>query len=101
MSKQYAGVILRVNPGSLAEELELTPGDKILSINGQNLRDIIDLSFAMADEEIDLLVEHPDGEQEMVSFDKDFDEELGVSLSQQYSMASATVPITVISVLLT
>ena len=78
MSKQYAGVILRVNPGSLAEELELTPGDKILSINGQNLRDIIDLSFAMADEEIDLLVEHPDGEQEMVSFDKDFDEELGV-----------------------
>lgn len=78
MSKQYAGVILRVNPGSLAEELELTPGDKILSINGQNLRDIIDLSFAMADEEIDLLVEHPDGEQEMVSFDKNFDEELGV-----------------------
>ena len=78
MSKQYAGVILRVNPGSLAEELELTPGDKILSINGQNLRDIIDLSFAMADEEIDLLVEHLDGEQEMVSFDKDFDEELGV-----------------------
>ncbi len=78
MGKQYPGVILRVNPGSLAEELELAPGDKILSVNGQNLRDIIDLSFAFADEEIDLLVEHADGEQEMISFDKDMDEELGV-----------------------
>ena len=78
MSKQHAGVILRIYPGSLAEELELVPGDKIVSINGQELRDIIDLSFAMADEEIDLLIEHADGEQEMISFDKEFDEELGV-----------------------
>lgn len=78
MSKHYPGIILRVYPGSLAEELELVPGDKILEINGQGLRDIIDLSFAMADEEIDMLVEHKDGEQEMISFEKDFDEELGV-----------------------
>lgn len=78
MGKQYAGVILRVYPDSLAEELELVPGDKIMSINGQTLRDIIDLSFAMADEEIDLLIEHADGEQEMISFEKEFDEELGV-----------------------
>ena len=74
MSKEYAGGILRVNPGSLAEELELVPGDKILAINDMKLRDIIDLSFAMADEEIDLLVEHTDGEREVISFDKDFDE---------------------------
>ena len=78
MSKHYAGVILRVYPGSLAEELELVPGDKILEINEQPLRDIIDLSFAMADEEIDLLVEHADGEREIISFEKDMDEELGV-----------------------
>ncbi|WP_341795273.1 PDZ domain-containing protein, partial [Mitsuokella multacida] len=78
MSKYYPGIILRVYPGSLAEELELVPGDKILEINGQGLRDIIDLSFAMADEEIDMLVEHADGEQEMISFEKEIDEELGV-----------------------
>lgn len=81
MSKQYAGTILRVYPGSLAEELGLVPGDKIWSVNGQNLRDIIDLSFAMADEEIDLEVEHGDGVREVISFDKDFDEELGVEFS--------------------
>ncbi len=78
MSKYYPGIVLRVYPGSLAEELELVPGDKILEINGQKLRDIIDLSFAMADEEIDMLVEHKDGGQEMISFEKDIDEELGV-----------------------
>lgn len=78
MSKEYAGIISRVNEGSLAEELELVPGDKIIAINDQPLRDIIDLSFAMADEEIDLTIEHADGEREIISFDKDFDEELGV-----------------------
>lgn len=72
------GKILTVPPGSLADELELVPGDKVLEINGMRLRDIIDLSFAMSDEEIDLLIEHEDGEQEMISFEKDMDEELGV-----------------------
>ena len=72
-----SGEIIRVAPGSLAEELELAAGDKILAVNGQELRDIIDLSFAFAEEEIELLVEHADGEQELLAFDKDYDEELG------------------------
>ncbi len=71
------GTILRVPRGSLAEELGLVPGDKIVSVNDQPMRDIIDFSFAMAEEEIDLLVEHADGEQELLSFDKETDEELG------------------------
>ncbi len=74
----YLGKIISISAGSLAEELELAIGDKILEINGQKLRDIIDLSFAFADEEIDMLIEHTDGEQEMLSFEKDYDEELGV-----------------------
>ncbi|MCI7613091.1 MAG: DUF512 domain-containing protein [Selenomonadaceae bacterium] len=72
------GRILKVYPGSLAEELELVPGDKLLEINGTKLRDIIDVSFAFADEEIEMLVEHEDGQQEVYEFDKDYDEELGV-----------------------
>jgi S1-C subfamily serine protease len=58
---RYAGTILRVPEGTLADELGLVAGDKILEINGMALRDIIDLSFAFADEEIDMLVEHADG----------------------------------------
>ena len=71
---KHPGIILRVHPDSLAEELELIPGDKIVAINGEEVRDIIELSFAMADEEIELLVEHADGEQEIIEFDKDFDD---------------------------
>ena len=72
------GRILKVYPGSLAEELELVPGDKLLEINGIKLRDIIDVSFAFADEEIEMFVEHEDGQEEVYEFDKDYDEELGV-----------------------
>lgn len=72
------GRILKVCPGSLAEELELQPGDKLLEVNGVKLRDIIDFSFAFADEEISMLVEHGDGRQEIYEFEKDYDEELGV-----------------------
>ena len=75
--KMY-GKILTVPEGSLAEELELVPGDKILEINGMKLRDIIDVSFAFACEEVEMLVEHEDGQQELFEFDKDYDEELGV-----------------------
>ena len=78
---RYAGELLRVPEGSLADELGLVSGDRILEINGMALRDIIDLSFAFADEEIDMLVEHADGEQEMISFDKDYDEELGAEFT--------------------
>ena len=41
------------------------------------MTDIIDLSFALADEEIEMLIEHENGEQEIIAFEKDIDEELG------------------------
>ena len=82
MAKTYPGIILRVLPGSIAEELELVPGDKILAVNNMPLRDIIDFSFAMADEEIELLVEHEDGEQELIAFDKYYDEDFGVEFER-------------------
>lgn len=71
------GIISAIHQGSLAEELELVPGDKIISINEQELTDIIDLSFALVDEEIEMLIEHENGEQEIIAFEKDMDEELG------------------------
>ena len=40
------GIISAVQENSLAQELELVPGDKIVAVNGQELTDIIDLSFA-------------------------------------------------------
>jgi len=66
---KYKGIIVNIEPDSLAEEIGLEIGDKIIEINGQNLRDIIDLSFALAEEEIELLIEKKNGEQEVIEFD--------------------------------
>ena len=71
------GIISKVIVGSLAEELELKAGDKILKVNEKTPLDIIDLSFLLAEEEIELLIEHSDGEREIIEFEKDVDEELG------------------------
>ncbi|MBR3498017.1 MAG: DUF512 domain-containing protein [Selenomonadaceae bacterium] len=71
------GLITKIEAGSIAEELELIAGDKILQVNGKTPTDIIDLSFLLAEEEIELLVEHADGEREIIAFEKDVDEELG------------------------
>lgn len=79
--KQYSGVIASVHKNSIAEEIGLVAGDKILAVNDQNLCDIIDLSFALAEEEVELLVEKESGEQELIAFDKEYDEELGVEFT--------------------
>lgn len=71
------GTITKIEAGSLAEELELVAGDKILQVNGKTPLDIIDLSFQLAEEEIELLIEHANGERELIAFEKDIDEELG------------------------
>ena len=74
----HYGIIASIHKDSLAEEIGLEVGDKVVEINGQILTDIIDLSFAFADEEIELLIEKPNGEREIIEFDKEYDEELGV-----------------------
>lgn len=69
--------ITKIYKDSLAEELELQVGDKILKINNQPPKDLIDLSFLLADEEIEMLIEHSNGEREIIAFEKDIDEEIG------------------------
>lgn len=72
------GVVANVYKDSIAAEIGLEIGDKIIEVNGQKLTDIIELSFAFAEEEIELLIEKKDGEREIIEFDKEYDEELGV-----------------------
>ena len=49
-------------PGSIADEMGIAPGDRLISINGQEIEDIFDYQFYSEDEELLLLIEKPDGE---------------------------------------
>jgi NifB/MoaA-like Fe-S oxidoreductase len=71
------GIIARVERGSTAEELGLQPGDVIMAINDMQLRDVIDYRFAIAEEEIELLVQRGD-EQTLFEIEKDADDDLGL-----------------------
>lgn len=54
--KKHEHIVKSIMPGSIAEELGIEPGDKLLSIDGQRLKDIFDYQFYVEDEEIVLLM---------------------------------------------
>ncbi|MGL5513501.1 MAG: PDZ domain-containing protein, partial [Sporomusa sp.] len=63
----YKGIISDVKQDSIGAEIGLEPGDRLLEVNGEAVQDIIDLSFALAEEEVELLIEHTSGEQELIT----------------------------------
>ena len=80
--------ISRVKEGSIAWELELQPGDELLSINGQPIEDVFDYHYLVNDEYIELLVQKPNGEEWELEVEKEFEEDLGLefenSLMDEY-----------------
>lgn len=74
----YSGIISNVKSDSIGAEIGLMPGDRLLEVNGEVVQDIIDLSFALAEEEIELLIERSSGEQELITLEKEYDEDLGL-----------------------
>lgn len=73
-----AAVIEEVLKDSIAFELEFEKGDKIISINGEKPRDMIDYRYMMCNEDIEIEIEKTNGEIEIFEIEKDFDEDLGV-----------------------
>lgn len=78
MKKEKEHVISKVLPGSIAEELEIEPGDKLLAIDNTEIEDIFDYQFLIQDTYIEVVIEKPDGEQWLLEVDKEYDEDLGI-----------------------
>ena len=74
----YSGIVARVIPDSIAARLELEPGDKLITVDGESIRDIIDLSFALADESVEVVIEKKNGAQQILEIEKEYDEDLGI-----------------------
>ncbi|MEL6469454.1 MAG: TIGR03279 family radical SAM protein [Cyanobacteria bacterium J06623_4] len=70
--------ITRVVPGSIAEEIGFEAGDRLVAINGERPRDLIDYRFLCADEFLTLDVLDAKGASHSVDLEKEPDEELGL-----------------------
>lgn len=71
------GRIVGIEPGSVADELELRPGDELLAINDQAVEDVIDVQFHAAEEELELTIRR-DGELLLFEAERDYDQPLGL-----------------------
>ncbi len=73
-------IIDAVEPGSIACELELLPGDELLEINGQIVEDVLDYRYLCNDEYLTLHIRRGSEEAEF-EVEKDADEDLGLVFS--------------------
>ena len=71
-------LITGVVPGSIAAELGFEAGDRLVAINGQRPRDLIDYQFLCADEFLALEVLDYQDQSYHVEIEKDYDSELGL-----------------------
>ena len=72
-------IITNITPGSIAEEVGIEKNDSLISINGKEVKDIIDYKFLSEDEELVLEIEKADsGEIWEIEIEKDYEEDLGI-----------------------
>ena len=76
--KNFEHKIRAVLPGSIAEELELEPGDVLLAVNDHEIEDVFDYHYYTNEEYLTVLVRKPDGEEWELEIEKEFEEDLGI-----------------------
>lgn len=70
--------IIKVQKSGIAAEMGLGPGDRLLSINGHPLRDVIDYHFWVQEPDMEVEVARADGEMWSLDIEKDEGESLGL-----------------------
>ena len=80
--KKHEHIVKNTAAGSIAEEMGIEPGDRLISIDGQEIEDVFDYQFYEESEELILLIEKPDGEQWELEIEKEADEPLGIEFGQ-------------------
>jgi putative radical SAM enzyme (TIGR03279 family) len=76
------GAISAVRPGSLAEEAGIEAGDSVVAVAGRTPRDVVDFQFYAAAHEVEVHVRKANGLDDLVLFEKDIDEDLGIEFER-------------------
>ncbi len=78
MKKTKEHVIKTIESGSIAEELELEPGDVLVAVNGQPVKDVFDYHYLINEEYLEILVRKADGEEWELEIEKEYEDDLGI-----------------------
>ena len=79
---KHEHIVKAVEPGSIAQELGIEPGDRLLSINDNIIEVVFDYHYLVNDEELLVLIAKPDGEEWELEIEKDYEEDLGIEFEQ-------------------
>lgn len=77
-----AGRIAMVRSGSIADEMEIAPGDLLVSINGHPINDILDYQFYTQDDYLIIEIEKVNKEIWSLEIEKEYDEDMGLDFSE-------------------
>ena len=81
--KKTEHVVEVVQPGSIAEEMEICPGDVLLAINDTEIEDVFDYRYLIKDEYVEVLIRKQDGEEWLLEIEKDYDDDLGITFENE------------------
>lgn len=75
--------IKEIVPESIAEEMQIEAGDFLVSINNEEIKDILDYKFQIFDEFITVVIEKENGEEWELEIEKEINEDLGIVFPEQ------------------
>lgn len=74
-------VVISVEKNSIAAEIGISVGDKLLFINDYEINDYLDYKYHINDDYIEMAFITEDGEEYVCEIDKDYDEDIGIVFS--------------------
>ena len=74
-------LISKVAKDSIAWELDIRPGDRLLAIDDNEIKDVLDYRYYVNSEAITMLIEKPNGEQWELDIEHDY-EDLGIEFNE-------------------
>ncbi len=79
MRKTGKHIVSKVLPGSIAEELELEPGDELVAVKRESdRRRLLDYHYLINDEYLELLIRKPNGEEWELEIEKEYEDDIGI-----------------------